>query len=339
MVSQSLAPRELYLYSADDHLCDVAKVDELIERRRAAGRDVHAHRRGAGGWRRCACGDRRSTRVQGASWSEAAGGGAQGACAQARLQGMACALAAACNVPAGLLPRGCHCGAQWSGTCGMGAKQAASPLADRYALALLMLMAQVARLPARGARPPPPPLAQASKPHRRDMGGGALPADRRPSPPLLPPAGGPTPSTWATTAATRVSTRSCWSHSWTACARRQGPCQPPALSPAVPAEGTPCQADAAPDGKLLHGSKEGERRRGGRQRLLLAGGGSGWRCSRAGRAASARSDGRRRPGMLLCSCAAAWCSNSFGAAGAAGSRRRAARAASQCGQPPHALFC
>ena len=44
MESQGLAPRELYLYSADDHLCDAAKLDALIAARRAAGRDVHAHK-------------------------------------------------------------------------------------------------------------------------------------------------------------------------------------------------------------------------------------------------------------------------------------------------------
>lgn len=44
MAGLQLGGRSLYLYSADDHLCDANKLEELIAARRAAGHAVRAHR-------------------------------------------------------------------------------------------------------------------------------------------------------------------------------------------------------------------------------------------------------------------------------------------------------
>ena len=44
MEGLGLGRRCLYLYSLDDHLCDAAKLEELIAARRAAGHAVSAHR-------------------------------------------------------------------------------------------------------------------------------------------------------------------------------------------------------------------------------------------------------------------------------------------------------
>ena len=44
MTNLQLGSRCLYLYSADDHLCDADKLDQLIAAREAAGHAVQAHK-------------------------------------------------------------------------------------------------------------------------------------------------------------------------------------------------------------------------------------------------------------------------------------------------------